>query len=163
VQWSNRFMSKTKSQLLIALSFSLAALLLSSCGSVGPIETPAPQTSVSESPSASGSESDSAGAYITYESYAISADQYAETNVVLFFNADWCSTCKVARDNFEASLAEIPEDLTIVLVDFDDSIELRKKYGVTVQHTFVQIASSGEVIGKWSGSVTIAEVKNKLA
>jgi thioredoxin 1 len=49
------------------------------------------------------------------------------------------------------------------VVDFDDSIELRKKYGVTVQHTFVQIDSSGGAIGKWSGSVTIAEVKSQLA
>jgi thiol-disulfide isomerase/thioredoxin len=156
-------MSKTNARLLAAACFSLAALLLSSCASVGALEPSAPETSASESPSPSDNSNDSAGAYVDYASYAISADEYADTKVVLFFNAVWCSTCKLARDNFEASLAEIPSDLTIVVVDFDDSIELRKKYGVTVQHTFVQIDSSGEIIGKWSGSVTIAEVKNQLA
>lgn len=157
-------MSKTKPKLISAISLSLAVLLLSSCASAGPVSTSTdPETSMSESPAASSSANENAGAYIDYASYALSADQYADTNVVLFFNALWCSTCKQARGNFEASLSEIPEDLTIVLVDFDDSIELRKKYGVTVQHTFIQIDSAGDAIGKFSGSVTIAEIESQLA
>jgi hypothetical protein len=83
--------------------------------------------------------------------------------VVLFFNAAWCSTCKVARDNFEASLDQIPVDLTIVVVDFDTATELRKLYGVTVQHTFVQIDASGQAIGKWSGSTSIDEIVEQLS
>lgn len=102
-----------------------------------------------------------AGNYIMYESYEAAASQYAESNVVLFFNAAWCSTCKIARDNFEASLDEIPSDLTVVVVDFDDSSELRKKYGVTLQHTFVQIDSMGEMVKKWSGSTSIEQIVNQ--
>jgi thiol-disulfide isomerase/thioredoxin len=81
--------------------------------------------------------------------------------VVLFFNAAWCSTCKIARDNFEASLDQIPSDLTVVVVDFDDSSELRKKYGVTLQHTFVQIDGMGEMVKKWSGSTSIEQIVNQ--
>lgn len=157
-------MKQTKPKLISAIGLSLAVLLLSSCASMDPVATPAElETSMTESPAASSSANENAGAYIDYESYALSADQYAHTNVVLFFNAVWCSTCKQARDNFEASLSEIPEDLTIVLVDFDDSIELRKKYGVTVQHTFVQIDAAGDAIGKWSGSVTVDAVVKQLS
>jgi hypothetical protein len=69
----------------------------------------------------------------------------------------------VARDNFEASVDQIPVDLTIVVVDFDTATDLRKLYGVTVQHTFVQIDDSGEAIGKWSGSTSINEIVEQVS
>jgi len=98
------------------------------------------------------------GSYISYESYESAPDLYENSEVILFFNASWCSTCKVARDNFEASLDQIPADLAIVVVDFDNSDDLRKRYGVTLQHTFVQIDSNGDALKKWSGSTTISEL-----
>lgn len=149
-----------KKSMLTLLSVTAIALLLSSCSMTpAPVEEPK-----AESPATSEEATESEGAaaisanYIVYETYATSGDLYNDSKVVLFFNATWCSTCKVARDNFEASLSEIPDDVTIVLVDFDDSQELRKKYGVTLQHTFVQIDSEGAELTKWSGSVTIDQV-----
>jgi hypothetical protein len=35
--------------------------------------------------------------------------------------------------------------------DYDSNNELKKKYGVTYQHTFVQIDSNGNMITKWNG------------
>jgi thiol-disulfide isomerase/thioredoxin len=83
--------------------------------------------------------------------------------VILFYNAYWCSTCKAARDGFESGLGEIPEDLTIVLVDFDENTEMRKKYDVIVQHTFVQIDSAGNELQRWYGSTTVAEIEEKIS
>lgn len=103
------------------------------------------------------------GSYIPIEVYETSTETYANTKVVLFFNAAWCSTCKAARDNFKASLNDIPGDLTIVVVDFDDSQELRSRYEVTLQHTFVQIDANGEVLKKWSGSRTIEDLVKQTA
>jgi thioredoxin-related protein len=34
-------------------------------------------------------------------------------------------------------------------VDFDNSTELRKKYGVTDKHTFVQVDKQGNKISMW--------------
>lgn len=104
-----------------------------------------------------------AGSYIPYESFAAASEEYADSKVVLFFSAAWCSTCQEARENFEASLSEIPGDLAIVVVDFDDSIELRKQYGITVQHTFVQIDETGNPLAKWSGSVSIPQLLEQLS
>jgi thiol-disulfide isomerase/thioredoxin len=117
---------------------------------------------MSEAPSATETTTEAAGDYIPYESFVTSGDKYSDSKVVLFFNAVWCSTCQQARENIEASLGEIPENLAIVVVDFDSSIDLRKKYGVTVQHTFIEIDSAGEPLGKWSGSVTVDQIVEQL-
>jgi thiol-disulfide isomerase/thioredoxin len=141
----------------------LTALLLASCASAGPItKSTEPDSSMSETPSASETTTEAAGNYMPYESFVTSGDKYSDSKVVLFFNAVWCSTCQQARENIEASLGQIPKDLAIVVVDFDDSIELRKKYGVTVQHTFIEIDSAGEPLGKWSGSVTVDQIVEQL-
>lgn len=157
-------MIKTQSKLLTVFTLGLTTLLLASCASAGPVSTNTePDTSMSETPSDSEATTVSAGYYLPYESFATYRDQYSDSKVVLFFNAAWCSTCQQARENIEASLGEIPADLAIVLVDFEDSIELRKKYGVTVQHTFIEIDSAGELLGKWSGSVTVEKIVEQLS
>lgn len=144
--------------LILGLIGAVIYLLATSNSSSSKSESPAnPQsTSVAIAPA------ESAGQYISYETYQNSADAYADTDVVLFFNASWCSTCKQARDNFESSLDQFPPDLTIVVVDFDDSKDLKKEYGVTVQHTFVQIDNQGEELKKWSGSVSVDEVTDQV-
>ena len=111
-----------------------------------------------ESKPIAGAESAQPGSYLTLAEYENSKDRYSNSDVVLFFNANWCSTCKIARDNIEANLDSIPSNLAIVVVDFDKETDLRKKYGVTIQHTFVQIDKDGNQLTKWSGSVTAQEI-----
>ncbi len=82
---------------------------------------------------------------------------------MLFFNASWCSTCQETRKNLEADPAAIPAGLTIVKVDYDNSDELKQKYGVTTQHTFVQVDADGNEIAKWNGSATAEEIAGKTA
>lgn len=101
------------------------------------------------------------GSYITLAAYESAKDEYRDSDLVLFFNANWCSTCKIARDNIQAALQSIPSDLTIVLVDFDTETDLRKKYGVVIQHTFVQVNAFGKELAKWSGSVTVEAIAEK--
>ncbi len=157
-------MFKSQSTLLTIFSLGLVTALVVSCSPLDPVATnTAPEATISDTPVTPETTDDRAGVLINYATYESSLDQFSDADVVLFFNAEWCSTCQQARGNFEASLRDIPEDLAIVVVDFDDSIELRKKYGVTVQHTFVQIDGAGNVVGKWSGSVTVAEIVGQLA
>lgn len=101
------------------------------------------------------------GYYLTFQEYEKSKDRFQNSDVVLFFNANWCSTCKIARDNIESNLESIPANLAIVVVDFDSETDLRKKYGVTIQHTFIQIDKDGNELAKWAGSVTAEEIAEK--
>lgn len=93
----------------------------------------------------------------SYEAYAASKLAAADHgDVVLFFRASWCPTCKALDASIRAGASTIPKGLTILDVDYDNSAELKKKYGVTYQHTLVQVDSKGNLIKKWSGSPTLA-------
>ncbi len=80
--------------------------------------------------------------------------------VVLFFSANWCPTCQEANKNFKATTP--PEGLTLLKVDYDNSNELKKKYGVTYQHTYVEVDKEGTLIKKWSGSTTYDQIEKQL-
>lgn len=166
---------------LASISLGLVSLLLASCTiqsetpqALEPEETqvssPAPEPEPTETEPAEAepteaelTEDSETGNYITIEQFQAAGDAYQDSKVVLFFNAGWCSTCKKARDNFEADFGKIPADLLIVIVNFDDSDELRKKHEVIVQHTFVELDAQGETLKKWYGSVSVDEVLAKLS
>ena len=104
-----------------------------------------------------------AGAFVSLATYEDDPAAFAGTDVVLFFNASWCPDCQATVANLEGDPAAIPAGLTVVSVDFDDSDELRQKYGVTVQHTFVQVGDDGSEVGKWTGTFTAQEIAEKTA
>lgn len=89
----------------------------------------------------------------SYEAY--SADKLARAengDVVLFFHASWCPSCRGLNTNIESNQKSIPEGVSILKLDYDKETELKKKYGVTTQHTLVQVDKDGNLIKKWSGS-----------
>ena len=93
----------------------------------------------------------------TYEAYAPEKLSRAETGrVVLFFRASWCPTCRAVDKDIRAHLGDIPADLSILDVDYDNSSALKQKYGVTYQHTFVEVDKDGNLLKKWTGSPTLS-------
>lgn len=91
------------------------------------------------------------GEYKEYSVAAVSAAQATGNNVVLFFHATWCPFCKAANTEFTSRASEIPSGVTVLKTDYDSQTALKQKYGVTYQHTFVQIDASGNQISKWTG------------
>jgi thiol-disulfide isomerase/thioredoxin len=155
---------KVKGSLPKVIGLGLTALLFTGCtpGDTGATDTETSPSIAEPSASADQVFASTAG-YISYETYSAAPEKYSASNVVLFYNAYWCSTCKAARDGFESGIGDIPEDLTIVLVDFDENTEMRKKHDVIVQHTFIQIDSAGNELQRWYGSTTVAEIEAKIS
>lgn len=98
----------------------------------------------------------------TFETYSPSQVSQAEGTVVLGFFADWCPSCRALKGDIEANAGDIPSGLTILDVDYDNSTELKQKYGVTTQHTLVEVDSNGNLVQKWSGGNTLASVLAKV-
>lgn len=93
--------------------------------------------------------------YVQYSKSAL--DGASNDRRVLYFYASWCPTCKPADENFTQNASKIPEDVTLIRVNYNDpetdleEKDLAKKYGITYQHTFVQIDGSNKEVTKWNG------------
>lgn len=88
------------------------------------------------------------GSYEAYspEKVAVAGDK----KVLLFFYAAWCPICRPLDADITAHMSDIPKNVLILKVNFDTEIALRQKYGVTVQHTIVQVTSQGTLVKKWN-------------
>lgn len=83
---------------------------------------------------------------------------------VLFFHASWCPACKKADSAFEKDAKNFPKNLNVFKVNYDKEKALRKKYGITGQHTFVLVNAKGDALKKWVGGSTkelLAKVKGQ--
>lgn len=99
----------------------------------------------------------------SYETYSADKIARAETgDVVLFFNASWCPSCRGLDTNIEKNIKSIPAGVSILKVDYDTQSELKKKYGVTYQHTLVQVDKNGDMIKKWSGGSTLDNLLSQI-
>ncbi len=99
----------------------------------------------------------------SYEDYSVDKVSRAATGkVVLFFKAGWCGTCAGVDKDIVSNLGTIPANTSILKIDYDTAAELKKKYGVTYQHTFVQVDAEGKMLAKWSGSATLSELLKQI-
>ncbi len=94
-----------------------------------------------------------------YADYDASLVGKTDDTVIAFF-AGWCPSCVAADKGISGGT--VPDGLSILKTDFDSSTDLRKKYGVTSQHTYVQVDASGEMIKKWSGGNTVESIVEKV-
>lgn len=82
-------------------------------------------------------------------------------DIILFFHADRCPTCNEAEKNFLAS--DIPAGLTILKVNYDKETELKKKYQILTQTSYVLIKADGTLIKRRVGWRTLQELQAKIA
>jgi thioredoxin 1 len=103
---------------------------------------------------------ESAGIYTEYSSEKLA--MHEGKDIVLFFKADWCPSCRGLDKDIKENMSQIPANIVILDVDYDEYTDLRQKYGVTTQHTLVQVSSNGDLIMKWSGGSTLESIINKI-
>lgn len=101
------------------------------------------------------SDDKSGSRYVEYSKTAL--DNARDKRRVLYFYANWCPICRPADANFKENANKIPEDVVVIRVNYNDTDtdqeekDLAQKYGITYQHTFVQIDSSSDRITAWNG------------
>jgi thioredoxin 1 len=94
------------------------------------------------------------GEYVEFSEGVL--EEHADKRRVLYFYASWCPTCRPLDADLSAT-DRIPEDVVIIRVNYKDNDtdqaedDLADEYGVTYQHTFVEIDGDGAVVQKWNG------------
>jgi thiol-disulfide isomerase/thioredoxin len=83
-----------------------------------------------------------------------------DKKVVIFFNASWCSTCQSTVRDINANLSKLDPNLVLLSADYDKETSLRRKYGVTTQHTFVQVSANGDLVKKTVGLNNVNQINS---
>lgn len=99
----------------------------------------------------------------SYEPYSPEKLSLAsDGKVLLFFHAVWCPVCRNIEAEINSNLEALPAGTHILKVDYDKEISLRQKYGVTVQHTFVQVDASGNLIQRFNDAAKLSTVLSRI-
>lgn len=124
-----------------------------------PVEDPMDEaTVIGEVPEVA--EKVTAGSYEPYDASKLAA--VGAGKALLFFRASWCPTCRTLDTDIRHRADDIPAGVTIFDVDYDRYPELKERYGVTIQHTLVQVAADGTEITKWVGGANLGDILWKL-
>ena len=82
-----------------------------------------------------------------YEAYSVDKVAMASSvDVVIFFHASWCPSGRGHDTNIVSLISGIKDWVTILKADYDKETEMKKKYGVTTQHTLAQVDKDGNLI-----------------
>ncbi|PIY69440.1 hypothetical protein COY90_00655 [Candidatus Roizmanbacteria bacterium CG_4_10_14_0_8_um_filter_39_9] len=89
-----------------------------------------------------------------YEDYSITnlsnAIDRSDRTVLFFAALGWCPSCQIADKEFKANLGKIPNDVTILVVNYDTEKAFKQRYAVTMQDTFIQIDKNEREITRWN-------------
>lgn len=108
--------------------------------------------------------------YLDYSEEMLQESLDSGQIVLLYFTANWCPTCR-AQEPINVSLFKnLQDDSDIVaykahVLDDETTEEeeaLAKEYGVRLQHSFVLIDASGEVVFTHTGPLTEDDLMKEL-
>lgn len=97
-----------------------------------------------------------------YLPYTPTALAQAAGDIVLFFYASWSPSAINTDKDITAKKEKLPDDLTILRVNFDDAEAMKQQYGITDPQTFVQVTNTGELIKKWRGANTLEDIIQQI-
>lgn len=73
-------------------------------------------------------------------------------DVLLFFAAtSWCNSCSALHEEIIKKSDILPDNLTLLKIDYDNDKESNKKYFVTLQHTLILLDKKGDEKTRWVG------------
>lgn len=96
--------------------------------------------------------------YMDYESGKSMIGQ-SDKKVALFFHAERCPACRLAEKNIITNKDTIDSNIVLLKVDYDTASELKQKYGITSQTSYVLLNSDGTLNKKIVGLTTLEEIE----
>ena len=100
------------------------------------------------------------GVYAAYDANVIA--QSDADHILLFFKASWCPSCRALDADILENADAIPAGVEIYTVDYDTATDLKRQYGVTTQHSIIEISASGEALSSISHGLTLDDVLSTI-
>lgn len=121
-------------------------------------ESTPPSTAQSEPTEQNGTAA-APGIYTDYTPSVVASTQGTK---LLFFHAPWCPQCRAIETSIKQG--GVPSGVAVIKVDYDSHQDLRQKYDVTLQTTFVKIDDAGNKIKSYTAyeEPTFDSVKREL-
>ena len=79
-----------------------------------------------------------------YSPELLASEQKADKAVALHFHADWCPTCLAQEKAFNGWKGDSAVPGTLLIVNYDNERELRRKLGVRTQSTVIVFKGTAE-------------------
>jgi len=98
--------------------------------------------------------------YIDYSEQSLESAKINGKPVLFFAATLWCQTCIQLDKEIKERVGSLPSDVTILKVDYDNDREMKRKWGVTVQHTLIRLDGNGNEVKRWVGGNFDALVQN---
>lgn len=89
--------------------------------------------------------------YVDYSQSHLDQVKAATTPVLFFAATTWCQTCEALEQEILSRYEDIPQDITILKVDYDNDKAMNQKHRVTAQHTLVVLDENGLETDRWIG------------
>jgi len=89
--------------------------------------------------------------YVDFSETTLLRAQQKGTPILFFAATKWCTTCSAFEEEVLKRKGEIPPDVTILKVDYDNDAYMNESYQVTNQHTLVMLDQSGTELTRWVG------------
>ncbi len=81
---------------------------------------------------------------VPYSAQTLADLQKADQPVSVHFHAEWCSTCKAQEKVFNSWKGDATVPGTLLVVDYDNERDLRKKMAVRSQSTLISFKGASE-------------------
>lgn len=89
--------------------------------------------------------------YLDYSDLVLASAQQKGQPILFFAATTWCQTCSALEEEILERQSEIPTDVTILKVDYDNDKVMNQKWGVTAQHTLIVLDKEGQEVKRWLG------------
>ena len=96
--------------------------------------------------------------YLDYSNQSFITSQKNVRTLLFFAATTWCSNCIELAKGIKAHISELPKDITILKVDYDNDKETKATYAVTQQTTLVLLDKNGRETKRWIGTASFNDL-----
>lgn len=108
--------------------------------------TPAPEKSAQTAPPVNVQKSATSSILQPYSEQEFE-DLQGQEKFALFFSAEWCPKCVATKKAIDQTPGKF-KNVRLLDIDYDTATELKKEYGITLQHSLVFFEADGSLAGK---------------